>query len=327
VLGVASIAVRRVIPAMQKGQGGEICAVASREKSRAEQAARLLRIPKAYASYEELLADPEIDAIYNPLPNHLHVPWSIRAAQTGKHVLCEKPVGVNAAEVKSLIDARDRNGVKIGEAFMVRTHPRWLRTRDLIRAGRVGELRLITGSFGFFNRDAKNVRNILEFGGGALLDIGCYAVTLARFIFGQEPSRVIGLIERDPEMNTDRLTSAMLEFPSGQCTFTCTTQLAYNQRVAFFGTTGRMEVERPLNPPNDQRTRILIDDNPGDVTGAGVTEETIASCDQFTIQGDLFSKAVREGGEVPVPLEDSLHNMAVIDALFRSADSGKWEKP
>jgi predicted dehydrogenase len=327
VLGVASIAVRRVIPAMQKGEWSEIAAIASRDGRKAAEAARTLGISKSYGSYDELLADPAIDAVYNPLPNHLHVPWSIRAAEAGKHVLCEKPIGLNAAETRNLIEARDRAGVKIGEAFMVRTHPRWLRTRELIRAGRIGELRLIQGFFGYFNRDTKNVRNILEFGGGALLDIGCYPVTLSRFIFGEEPSRVIGLIERDPEMKTDRLTSAMIEFPSGQCAFTCSTQLAYNQRMVFFGTKARIEIERPINPPNDQPSRILIDDNPGDPTGSGIRSETIATCDQFTIQGDLFSRAIREGSEVPVPLEDSARNMAAIEAIFRSAESGKWQKP
>jgi len=210
---------------------------------------------------------------------------------------------------------------------MVRTHPRWLRTRELIRAGRIGELRLMTGSFGYLNRDANNVRNIPELGGGALLDIGCYAVTLSRFIFGEEPSRVMGMVERDPEMKTDRLTSAMLEFGSGQCTFTCSTQIAYHQRVSFFGAKGRIEIERPLNPATDQPSRIVIDDNPGDATGAGISAEMIGACDQFTIQGDLFSKAIRDGGEVPVPLEDSVQNMATIDAIFRSASSGQWERP
>ncbi len=326
-LGVASIATRRVIPAMQKGEWAEIRAIASRQKSKAEEAVRALGALKACGSYEELLADPEIEAIYNPLPNHLHVPWSIRAAQAGKHVLCEKPIGVNQAEVKQLIETRDTTHVTIGEAFMVRTHPRWLRTGELIRTGRIGQLRLITGSFSYFNVDANNVRNIREFGGGALLDIGCYAVTLSRFIFGEEPTRVMGLIERDPEMTTDRLTSAMLEFPSGQATFTCGTQLAHDQRITFLGTKGRIEIERPLNPPIDRPTRILVDDRPSDPTGAGITAETVGPCDQFTIQGDLFSKAVLEGGDPPVPLEDSLCNMSVIDALFRSAESGQWEKP
>ncbi|MGD0957953.1 MAG: Gfo/Idh/MocA family oxidoreductase [Candidatus Acidiferrales bacterium] len=327
VLGVASIAVRRVIPAMQKGERSEIAAIASRELSKAERAAQALGIPKAYGSYEELLTDLTIEAIYNPLPNHLHVPWSIRAAEAGKHILCEKPLGITAEEAKSLLGARDRTGVKIGEAFMVRTHPRWLRARELVRAGRIGQLRVISGSFSYFNRDTRNIRNMAEYGGGALLDLGCYPVTLSRFMFGEEPSRVMGLVERDPDAKTDRLTSAILEFPSGQAVFTCSTQLAYHQRMDLTGTTRRIEIDRPINPPNDQPTRILIDDNPSDPTGAGITAESIGTCDQFTIQGDLFSRAIREGGEVPVPLEDSIHNMRAIDAIFRSAESGKWEQP
>jgi predicted dehydrogenase len=326
VLGVASIAVRRVIPAMQKGDWSEIAAIASRELHKAERAAQALGVPKAYGSYEELLADPTIEAIYNPLPNNLHVSWSIRAAEAGKHVLCEKPLSVTAEEAKSLLAVRDRTGVKIGEAFMVRRHPRWLRARGLVRAGRIGQLRVISSSFSYFNRDPGNIRNMPEYGGGALLDLGCYAVTLSRFMFGEEPARVIGLLERDPDAKTDRLASAILEFPSGQAVFTCSTQLAYHQRMALLGTTGRIEIERPVNPPNDQPTRILIDDNPGDPTGAGITAETIDTCDQFKIQGDLFSRAIREGGEVPVPLEDSIHNMRAIDAIFRSAESGKWEQ-
>jgi predicted dehydrogenase len=327
VLGAASIALRRVIPAMQKSDWSEIGAIASRDRGKAEETARTLGIPKAYGSYEELLADPEIEAVYNPLPNNLHVPWSIRAAQAGKHVLCEKPLGMNAAEARSLIEVRDRAGVKIGEAFMVRTHPRWLRTQELIRGGRIGELRLISGLFSYFNRDPKNVRNTREDGGGALLDLGCYPVTLSRFLIGQEPARVLGSLERDPEMGIDRLTSAILEFPAGQSVFTCSTQLAYHQRMFLLGTKGRIEIDRPINPVTGEPSRIFIDDNPGDPTGSGITAEVIPACDQFTIQGDLFSRAIREGGKVPVPLEDTIHNMAAIDAIFRSAESGKWEKP
>ncbi|MFZ0980969.1 MAG: Gfo/Idh/MocA family oxidoreductase [Candidatus Acidiferrales bacterium] len=327
VLGAASIALRRAIPGMQKGEWCEIAAIASRDFEKARHAADALGIGKAYGSYDELLADPAIEAIYNPLPNNLHVSWTARAAEAGKHVLCEKPIGVNAAHAEALIAVRDRTGVKIEEAFMVRTHPRWLRIRELLRGGRIGKLRAVSGSFTYSNREPKNIRNSVEFGGGALLDIGCYPVTLSRFVFGEEPTRVLGCIERDPEMKTDRLTSAILEFPAGQATFTCSTQLAYHQRMALLGTTGRIDVERPINPPNDQPSRILIDDNPSDPTGAGVTAEMIPTCDQFAIQGDLFSRAIREGGEVAVPLEDSLRNMRAIDAIFRSAESGRWEKP
>jgi predicted dehydrogenase len=326
VLGVASIAVRRAIPAMQKGAWCEVSAIASRSRTKAEETARRFGIPKSYGSYEELLADPEVEAVYNCLPNQLHVPWSIKAAEARKHVLCEKPLGITVAEARSLLAVRDRTGVKIGEAFMVRTHPRWLRTRELIRMGRIGQLRAIEGVVSYFNREPGNVRNIRGFGGGALLDIGCYPITLSRFIFGEEPSRVLGLLERDPAMEVDRLSSALLEFPSGQASFTCSTQLVYHQRMQFLGTRGRIEIEVPLNPPNDRPSKILIDDG-RDLLGGGLSAETIETCDQFTVQGDLFSQAIRLGLDVPVSVEDAIENIAVIEAIFRSAESGRWERP
>ncbi len=326
VLGAASIATRKAIPAMQKGEWSAVTAIASRDLNKAKDAAGKLGIEKAYGSYEELLADPEIEAIYNPLPNHLHVPWSIKAAEAGKHVLCEKPVSVTVAEARTLLAARERYGVKIGEAFMVKTHPQWLRSRDLIRKGVIGELRAIVGVFSYFNRDPKNVRNVPEWGGGAMLDIGCYPITTSRFIFGEEPVSALALVERDPDFKTDRLASAILEFPSGQAVFTCSTQLVAYQRMQFLGTTGRIEIEIPFNAPNERATRIFIDDG-RDIFGGGIRIETIAVCDQYTVQGDAFSRAIREGGEVPVPLEDAIANMAVIEAVFRAGESGRWEKP
>lgn len=326
VLGVASIAMRKVIPAMQNGAWSEVTAIASRDLGKAEEAATELGIPKAYGSYQALLDDPEIEAIYNPLPNHLHAPWSIKAAEAGKHVLCEKPISVTVAEAKTLLAARDRFGVKIGEAFMVKTHPQWLRTRELIRTGVIGELRVILGSFSYFNRDPNNVRSVPEWGGGGLLDIGCYPITTSRFLFGEEPLRAIGLVERDPEWKIDRLTSAMLDFPSGQAVFTCGTQMVHFQRMQFLGTTARIEIKIPFNAPNDRPCEILVD-NGKNVFGAGIMKELIPTCDQYTLQGDAFSRAIREGGEVPVPLEDAIGNMAAIEAVFRSAESGRWEKP
>jgi predicted dehydrogenase len=325
VLGAASIAVRKVIPAMQKGTWSEVAAIASRDLSKAKAAAGALRIEKAYGSYEELLSDPEIEAVYNPLPNHLHVPWSIKAAEAGKHVLCEKPIALNAPEARTLLAVRGRTGVKIGEAFMVKTHPQWLRTRELIREGRIGELRAIVGVFSYFNRNADNVRHKPEWGGGGLLDIGCYPITTSRFVFGAEPLRVSGVVERDPDFGTDRLASAILEFSGGQSIFTCGTQIVPYQRMQFLGTKGRIEIEIPFNAPIDQPTRIFVDDG-SDVAGAGIRMETIPACDQYTIQGDAFSLAIRENKEVPVPLEDAIANMTVIDAVFRSAESGRWEK-
>jgi predicted dehydrogenase len=326
VLSTAAIGIRKVIPGMQKGKLSEVTAIASRDLRKAEEAARTLGIATAYGSYEELLVDPQIDAVYNPLPNQLHVPWSIKAAEAGKHVLCEKPLCLTMAEAKTLLAVRDRTGVKIGEAFMVRTHPQWLRTRELIGAGRIGTLRSITGLFSYFNRDPANIRNIAAYGGGALMDIGCYPIHTSRFVYGEEPRRVLGLMERDPEMKVDRLTSAILDFPSGQSTFTCSTQLVPRQRMQFLGTSGRIEMEIPFNAPIDRPCRILIDDG-RDVFGGGVTAESFPTCDQYTLQGDAFSFAVLEGTGVPVPLEDSVKNMAVIEAIFRSAQSGRWETP
>jgi len=326
VLGAANIAVKKVIPGMQAGECGEIAAIASRTLAKARQAADALRIPKAYGSYEALLADPQIEAIYNPLPNHLHVPWSIKAAEAGKHVLCEKPISLTVAEARTLLEARNRTQVLIGEAFMVRTHPQWIRTKELIHSGRIGDLQAITGVFSYFNRDENNVRNVAEWGGGGMMDIGCYPITTSRFIFEEEPTRVIALVDRDPDFKTDRLASAILQFPSGQATFTCSTQMVPYQRMEFLGTKGRIEIEIPFNAPPDRQTQISIDDG-RDVFGSGLAKETFPICDQYTIQGDAFSKAIRGEGEIPVPLEDSIANMAVIEAGFRSAEFGRWEKP
>lgn len=316
ILSTANIALKKVVPAMQLSSWCEITAIASRDLSRAKEAANELNIPKAYGSYEELLADDSIEAIYNPLPNHLHVPWTLKAAEAGKHVLCEKPIALNADEAKTLIAARDRYGVRIQEAFMVRTHPQWLETRRLIREGRIGELRSIAGFFSYSNPDPANIRNQLELGGGALMDIGCYPITISRWIFELEPRRVLGLIERDPEFGTDNLTTAVLDFPHGHSTFTCSTRLAPYQRMIFHGTEGRIEVLIPFNAPNDRPTQILVDDE---------TIE-IRVCDQYETQGSLFSQAIRENGEQPIPLEDAISNMTVIDAVFRSANTNQWEE-
>jgi predicted dehydrogenase len=327
VLGVSRIATVKVIPAMQRGECCEIAAIASRDAARAEEAAGRLGIPKAYGSYREMLDDPGIEAVYNPLPNHLHVPWSIRAAEAGKHVLCEKPIGMNVAETLELIAARDRTGVVMGEAFMVQSHPQWVRTMELVRTGRIGPLRSAIGSFSYFKLDAGNIRNIREYGGGGLMDIGCYPIKTSRMVFAEEPVRVSAAMVRDPRFgNVDILASAILEYPSGHCIFTCGTQVVPYQSMQFLGTTGRIELEIPFNALDNRPSRIRIDDG-RDLIGSGVTVEEFAPCDQYTIQGDLFSRAIRQGGPPPVPLEDALKNMAVIDAVFRSAETGQWVEP
>ncbi len=326
VIGVAKIATEKVIPAMQRSELCSVDAIASRSPERAREAAERLGIPRSYGSYEELLADPEIEAVYNPLPNHLHVPWSIRAAEAGKHVLCEKPIALTSEEAQTLVEARDRTGVLITEAFMVRTHPQWLKVRELIQEGRVGQLRAIHCFFSYFLTDPNNVRNQADIGGGGVMDIGCYPITMSRFIFGEEPRRVIGLVERDPEMKIDRLTSAILDFPSGQATFTCSTQLVFYQRAQFYGTSGRIEIRIPFNAPPDRPCEIYVDDG-SDLEGGGVETIALPVCDQYAIQGDDFSRALREATPPATPLEDAVQNMRVIEAIFRSAESGRWAEP
>lgn len=317
VLGVAGIAVSKVIPAIQRSEHARVVAIASRDLAKARDAAERLGIERAYGSYDELLADADVDVVYNPLPNHLHVPWSVRAAEAGKHVLCEKPIALNAEEARELLRVRERTKVHIAEAFVVRSHPQWLKTRELVRGGGIGELRLITGHFSYFKTDPQNVRNRVEWGGGGLLDIGCYPVMLSRWLFDAEPQRVITLMERDPDFGVDRLTAGLLDFGIGHASFTTGTQLANAQRMQILGTDGSITLERPFGPPPDQHARLVVN---------GETIE-FAAVDQYVLQADAFSRAVRGLGDVAMTLEDSIANMMVLDALFRSAESGQWEEP
>jgi len=325
ILGVAKIG-RRVVPAMQRAPHCAVVAIASRDERKASDAAARLGIPQAYGSYEALLEDPEIDAIYNPLPNHLHVPWTIRAAEAGKHVLCEKPIALNAPEARTLLAARDRTGRRIQEAFMIRAHPQWTRAKDLVDQGRLGEARAMSGFFSYNNNDPANVRNVPEFGGGGLLDVGCYLVNTARFIFGAEPSRVAGSLELDPSTGVDRLASMILDFDGRHAVGTCSTQVLPYQRIQIVGTRGRLEIEIPFNTPPDRPCRIWFDTN-GEVTGSGVEQIELDVCDQYTIQAEEFSLALLEHLPQAVPLEDAVANMGCIDAIFRSSESGRWEKP
>ena len=324
VVSTAKIGVERVIPAMLRGQNVVISAIASRDLDRARNAADRLGIAKAYGSYEELLADPEIEAIYNPLPNHLHVPVSIQAAEAGKHVLCEKPIALDADEARRLIGVRDRTGAIIAEAFMVRHHPQWQKTRALIRAGRIGDLRAIQAVFCYMNRDPNNVRNQADIGGGGIYDIGCYPIVTARYLFQNEPVRALALIERDPAFKTDRLASAILHFPNGQAQFICSTQLAAQQSLQILGSKGRILLDIPFTPLEHETSRVLIDD--GTQRGFGASEVfTFEGVNQYTLQGDHFARVVRGEAALKFPLEDAAKNMAVIDALYRSGESGGFE--
>ena len=326
VLGVAKIGVEKVIPAMQRGEVSHIAAIASRDLGKARAAADKLGIERAFGAYEDLLADAEIEAVYNPLPNELHVPWTLRALAAGKHVLCEKPIALDAEEARPLIDARDRSGKLVAEAFMVRHHPQWRRARELARDGSIGEPRAIQTFFSYRLLDPANVRNRPP-GGGGLYDIGCYAVLTARYVFAAEPTRVVATIDRDPNFQTDRLASAILEFPGGRhLTFTVGTQLSAHQRVTIVGDAGRIEVLIPFNAPPERPAEIAIDTGV-DLVGGGRRVEQFATCDQYTLQGDAFSRAIVDGSPLEFGIEDAVANMRVIDALFRSAKSGSWEKP
>ena len=326
VLGAANIALQRVIPAMQHSTHMHVVAIASRDLKKAQAAATKLGIPRAYGSYEELLADDDVEAVYNPLPNHLHVPWSIKAAEAGKHVLCEKPLALTAGEAAQLIAARDRAGVQMAEAFMVRAHPQWAAVRELVAEGRIGELKLVVGHFSYFRRDPADIRSQVEWGGGALMDVGCYPITLARWLFGEEPIDVVGALERDPQLGVDRLASGLLRFPSGQATFTCGGQLVHHQRMQVFGTEGRIEIEIPFNAPAGKECCIFVDDG-SQLGGASAEVIVFPAVDQYRLQGERFSEAVRGIGAVTVSLEDARGNMRVIDALFRSVTTGRWETP
>lgn len=319
IISTAKIGREKVIPAIQRSELGTVVAIASsNHQLRAETASRL-NIPVQYESYEDLLADQEIDAVYIPLPNHLHLPWIVKSAQAGRHVLCEKPLTLNAAALQELQDQLAAYpGVKVMEAFMYRFHPQWEAVKDMVMHDEIGELRQVQSFFSYFNIDAQNIRNKPEAGGGALMDIGCYCISFARWLFEAEPRRVSALMDIDPDFGTDRMTSAMLEFEKGSSSFTCSTQLQPYQRVNILGTKGRIEVEIPVNAPPDQHMRVWL------YKGVDKKEFQFDPVDQYSLQADAFARAVLEDKPVPTPLADALGNMRVIDAVVESARGGRW---
>jgi len=319
ILSTARIGTHKVIPAMQKGQFCEVAAIASRNLKKARDTAQNLKIAKFYGSYQELLADPEIDAVYNPLPNHLHVPLTAEAIRAGKHVLCEKPIALSAAEAFSLLNlSRKYPQIKVMEAFMYRHHPQWQTAMQMVLKGKIGKLESIQSIFSYFNDDPENIRNRADIGGGGLMDIGCYCISLSRFIFVAEPKKIFGQLAFDPVFKTDRLCNGILVFPEGSATFSCATQMMPYQRVNIFGSQGRIEIEIPFNAPVDKPCRIFFQNN------QEFREISFPVCDQYTIQGDLFSKAILENKTVPTPLEDALANMEVIEKIRLSDKTGKW---
>jgi len=316
ILSTAKIGRNAVIPATQASTRGEVVAIASRDGTRARAVAGELNIASAYGSYEELLADPEVDAIYNPLPNHLHAPMSIAAARAGKHVLCEKPLAMSAQEARQMVDVFAQEGVVFMEAFMYRLHPQWKQVRDLVTEGRIGEVRAVHSWFSYNNTDPDNIRNVAEFGGGAVMDIGCYCINVARTLFAAEPETVTSTVTRDERFGIDTLTSATLRFESGHASFTCSTQMQDHQTVVIFGTDGRIEVEKPFNPLEADRNRILVTDR-GEQPGASTTQAIeVPASNQYTAQADAFAAVVLDGAEMPIANEDSVANMEVIEAVL-----------
>jgi len=322
VLGTARIGLQKVIPGMQRGSLCDVVAIASRDLTSARAAADRLALPTAHGSYEALLADPAIEAVYIPLPNHLHVPWSMKALEAGKHVLCEKPIALTAAEAGRLVAGAQRfPAMKVMEAFMYRHHPQWRRAAQIVADGGIGTLRTVHSFFSYYNADPGNIRNRADFGGGGLMDIGCYSISLSRFLFGAEPVRVCASVEYDPAFGTDRLASGILDFGEGTATFTCSTQLAYYQRVTIFGTTGIVEIEIPFNAPPDRPCRVRHQQ------GTVVEDIVLEAADQYTIQGDLFARAVIDDTPVPTPLEDAVANMRVLEAVVESGRRAAWCAP
>ena len=320
ILSTAKIGREKVIPAMQKSNLVDILGISSRDSENAKETAAKLGIQRAYGSYTELLGDPEIDAIYNPLPNHMHLEWSLKAIDAGKHVLCEKPIGMNSKEAESLIEAAKKNPeLKVMEAFMYRFHPQWQKTLDLVNNGSIGRVITIHSLFSYYNVDPQNIRNRVDAGGGALMDIGCYCISFPRFLLGREPARVIGIMDSDPIMKTDRLSSGILDFSDGiTSSFSCSTQLMPYQRTQVLGTNGRIEIEIPVNAPPDKVTRIWLHKKEK-------TEEIeFEAVDQYTLQAEYFSKAILEDSPVPIPLVDAENNMKVIDAFRKSAEIKTW---
>ena len=322
ILSTAKIGIEKVIPAMQQGKLSEIVAIASRTHESAREAAKNLKIPKAFGSYQDLLDDTSIDAVYIPLPNHMHVPWTIKALAANKHVLCEKPIALTATEAKELLKETEKfPHLKVMEAFMYRHHPQWIQALELINGGGIGMVKTVHSFFSYYNDDPENIRNMVDIGGGGLMDIGCYCISLARLIFDEEPQRVFGKIEYDPGFETDRICSGILDFVQGTSTFTCSTQLVPYQRVNVFGTKGRIEIEIPFNAPPDKPCKMLFQNN------EIIEEIEIKICDQYTIQGDLFSLAVLKNEKVPTPIEDAVENMKVLEAVIQSAEKEEWCTP
>ena len=321
ILSTADIGRKKVIPAIQKARRSRVVAMASRDGTRAQEIANELGIERSHSSYEALLADPDVDAVYIPLPNHMHPEWAMAAAVAGKHVLCEKPLAMTSSEAERMIEVAERHGTTLMEAFMYRVHPSWLAAREIVDSGRIGQLQSVQSWFGYFNDDPDNIRNIREIGGGALYDVGCYLVNLSRMLFGGEPTRVQASIRRDPVGGTDVLTSAILDFEGGIASMTCSTRTETDQRVHIYGTQGRVSIGIPFNIPPDRPTEIYVTAGGDPPVAPNVETLRFDTRDPYTAEAEAFEAIVLDGASPPFPPRDAVANLRVIEQIFEAAEA------
>ncbi len=318
ILSVSGHYALRVHSPLSQLAEARIVAIASRDKAKASAAAARFGISKSHPSYEALLSDPEVEAVYIPLPNDLHEEWTEKALRAGKHVLCEKPLAMNVAEAKKMAALAREKGLLLMEAFMYRFHPQWLRAKEIVLSGEIGTVRAVTVNFSYNNADPANIRNRMENGGGALYDIGCYAISASRWMAGAEPSRCLALVERDRDFGTDRLSSAILDFGASRATFNVGTRLFPVQRVDVVGDKGALAIILPFNAYPDVPLSLEVS------TSLGTRTVVAGPTDQYAAMFSAFGRALRSGAPAPTPIEDGIANMAVIDSLFRSEKSGTW---
>jgi predicted dehydrogenase len=330
VLGAAAIATGRTMPAMRDAPSACLLGLASRDRAKGQAAARALGIPRVYDSYDALLADGDIDAVYVPLPNQLHFDWSLRAMEAGKHVLCEKPLCLSAAQVQQLCEVRDRTGRHIEEGFGFRNHPQWAKFAELMASGAIGPVRAAHTTLAKQFLDPADVRNDPSAGGGATYDLGSYAISGCNLVFGRPPSRVVAAMEHDPVFGIDRLTSALLDYGVGHAALTVATQAGTagwgsHQQLSVLGTNGWMRFDFPYAHARPTASRIEL----GDATSVGSLPTQTFSfepANQYMLQIERFSRLLL-GNAVPSwPIEDALGTLRTIEALFASARSGGWQQ-
>lgn len=324
ILSTAKIAREQVLPALQDSENGVVYAIASRDHDRARAVADRFGAPQSFGSYEELLASEEVGGVYIPLPTSQHVEWSLKAAEAGKHVLCEKPIALRADEIAPLIAARDTNGVMISEAFMVNYHPQWAKVAELIAEGAIGRLRHVAGAFSYFNKDPGNMRNQRDLGGGGLPDIGVYPTVTTRLVTGAELQRVQATVERDPDFGTDCYASVKADFGEFEMSFYCSTQMALRQHMAFHGENGFIEVTAPFNSGDYGHATVILHNQTHD----GAETFRFPGVRQYRLMAETFVRAAQgepADSDRPVfSLENSVLNQKMIDAIFRAGDADGW---